>query len=44
MNEIKKTEIKVYCEDCGKYVGTMFYYGVNAPSKLTDYCPRPCQQ
>ena len=44
MNEIKKTEIKVYCKDCGKYVGTMNYYGVNVPSKLTDYCSRPCQQ
>ena len=42
MNEIEKFEQKIYCTDCGKYVGTSFYYGTYAP-KMISYCPRPCE-
>jgi hypothetical protein len=42
MNEIKKTEIKMICADCGKVTGTMNYYGENPPAKIAGWCHRGC--
>ena len=42
MNEIKKFEQKIYCTDCGKYVGNQVHYGTYLP-KITAECPRGCE-
>jgi hypothetical protein len=42
MNEIKKTTIEMVCEDCGKVVGMMNYYGANAPATMNSFCARGC--